>query len=67
MSWCGQDGIRGLVPAEPARLARFETLRAGSQEHQRQEAHLRVTYDSIRSGASERVIFPFGLYASQGF
>lgn len=30
-------------------------------------AHLRVTYDSIRSGVSERVIFPFGLYASQGF
>ena len=30
-------------------------------------AHLRVAYDSIRSGASERVIFPFGLYASQGF
>ncbi len=30
-------------------------------------AHLRVTYDSIRSGSSERVIFPFGLYASQGF
>jgi predicted DNA-binding transcriptional regulator YafY len=29
--------------------------------------HLAVTYDSIRSGASERVIFPFGLYASQGF
>jgi predicted DNA-binding transcriptional regulator YafY len=30
-------------------------------------AHLEVTYDSIRSGVSERVIFPFGLYASQGF
>ena len=30
-------------------------------------AHLEVVYDSIRSGASERVIFPFGLYASQGF
>jgi len=30
-------------------------------------AHLRITYDSIRSGASKRVIFPFGLYASQGF
>ena len=29
--------------------------------------HLKVTYDSIRSGASERVIYPFGLYASQGF
>jgi predicted DNA-binding transcriptional regulator YafY len=28
---------------------------------------LEVTYDSIRSGVSERVIFPFGLYASQGF
>jgi predicted DNA-binding transcriptional regulator YafY len=29
--------------------------------------HLEVTYDSIRSGISERVIFPFGVYASQGF
>ena len=30
-------------------------------------AHLKVIYDSIRSEASERVIFPFGLYASAGF
>src|SRR5215210_2491154 len=30
------------------------------------EAHLKITYDSIRSGVSERVVFPFGLYASQG-
>ena len=30
-------------------------------------AHLKVVYDSIRSGVSERVIFPFGLYASAGF
>jgi predicted DNA-binding transcriptional regulator YafY len=30
-------------------------------------SHLKVTYDSIRSGVSERVIFPFGVYASQGF
>ena len=30
-------------------------------------AHLEVTYDSIRSGVSKRVIFPVGLYASQGF
>lgn len=29
-------------------------------------AHLRVVYDS-RSGVSERLIFPFGLYASSGF
>ena len=29
--------------------------------------HLEVTYDSIRSGVSKRVIFPFGPYASQGF
>ena len=29
-------------------------------------AHLRVVYDS-RSGVSERVIFPFGLYASAGY
>src|ERR687896_2196078 len=26
--------------------------------------HLKVTYDSIRSGRTERVIFPYGLYAS---
>ena len=31
------------------------------------EEHLKVTYDSIRSGVAERVIYPFGLYASQGF
>ncbi len=31
------------------------------------EAHLKVAYDSIKSGVSERVVFPFGLYASQGF
>ena len=31
------------------------------------EAHLKVTYDSIRSGLTERVIFPYGLYASQGY
>jgi predicted DNA-binding transcriptional regulator YafY len=30
-------------------------------------AHLKVSYDSVRSGVSERVIFPFGVYASQGF
>jgi predicted DNA-binding transcriptional regulator YafY len=30
-------------------------------------AHLKVAYDSIRSGVSERVIYPFGVYASQGF
>jgi predicted DNA-binding transcriptional regulator YafY len=29
--------------------------------------HLTVTYDSVRSGVSERMIFPFGVYASQGF
>jgi predicted DNA-binding transcriptional regulator YafY len=29
--------------------------------------HLEVTYDSMRSGVSERVIFPYGLYASAGF
>jgi predicted DNA-binding transcriptional regulator YafY len=30
-------------------------------------AHLKVVYDSIRSGVSERVIFPFGLHASAGY
>jgi predicted DNA-binding transcriptional regulator YafY len=30
-------------------------------------AHLKVVYDSARSGASERVIFPFGLHASAGY
>jgi predicted DNA-binding transcriptional regulator YafY len=29
-------------------------------------AHLKVVYDS-RSGVSERVVYPFGLYASQGY
>jgi predicted DNA-binding transcriptional regulator YafY len=29
--------------------------------------HLKVTYDSIESGPTERVIFPYGLYASQGY
>ena len=29
--------------------------------------HLKVTYDSIGSGFTERVIFPYGLYASQGY
>jgi predicted DNA-binding transcriptional regulator YafY len=31
------------------------------------EAHLKVRYDSIGSGVTERVIFPYGLYASQGY
>jgi predicted DNA-binding transcriptional regulator YafY len=30
-------------------------------------AHLKVRYDSIESGVTERVIFPHGLYASQGY
>ena len=30
-------------------------------------AHLKVRYDSIGSGVTERVIFPYGLYASQGY
>lgn len=30
------------------------------------EAHLKVVYDS-KSGISERIIYPFGVYASQGF
>jgi predicted DNA-binding transcriptional regulator YafY len=30
-------------------------------------AHLKVAYDSIESGITERVIFPHGLYASQGY
>jgi predicted DNA-binding transcriptional regulator YafY len=29
--------------------------------------HLKAVYDSIRSAVSERVIYPFGVYASQGF
>jgi predicted DNA-binding transcriptional regulator YafY len=31
------------------------------------EAHLKVAYDSNKARVSERVIFPFGVYASQGF
>jgi predicted DNA-binding transcriptional regulator YafY len=30
-------------------------------------AHLKVSYDSIESGVTERVIFPYGLYALQGY
>jgi predicted DNA-binding transcriptional regulator YafY len=30
-------------------------------------AHLKVRYDSIESGITERVVFPHGLYASQGY
>jgi len=30
-------------------------------------AHLKVRYDSIESGVTERVIFPHGLHASQGY
>ena len=30
-------------------------------------AHLKVRYDSIESGVTERVIFPHGLYASEGY
>ena len=29
--------------------------------------HLKIVYDSVRSGKTERVVYPFGLYASQGF
>jgi hypothetical protein len=29
--------------------------------------HLKVVYDSLRSGVSERVIFPLGLHASAGY
>ena len=32
-----------------------------------EKAHLKVAYDSVGSGVSERVIFPYGLYASQGY
>ena len=30
-------------------------------------AHLKVRYDSIESGITERVVYPHGLYASQGY
>lgn len=30
-------------------------------------AHLEVSYDSATSGVSERVVFPFGVYAAEGF
>ncbi len=29
--------------------------------------HLKVAYDSLNSGITERVVFPYGLYASQGY
>jgi predicted DNA-binding transcriptional regulator YafY len=38
-----------------------DTTRTGSG------AHFKVVYDSVRPGISERVIYPFGVYASQGF
>lgn len=31
------------------------------------ETHLKVTYDSATSSVSERTVFPFGVYAAQGF
>src|SRR5918999_865729 len=56
----------GVAVVEPVRSYEApllgELLRASLEE-----AHLKVAYDSIRSGVSERVVFPFGLYASQGF
>jgi predicted DNA-binding transcriptional regulator YafY len=61
------DGLRRHVAVlEPAR--EYEAPMLGELLSAALDgAHLRVTYDSIRSGASERVVFPFGLYASQGF
>ena len=61
------DGLRRHVAVvEPVREYEApllgELLRAAVDG-----AHLKVTYDSIRSGICERVIFPFGVYASQGF
>jgi predicted DNA-binding transcriptional regulator YafY len=57
---------RHVAVVEPAREYEApllgELLRASLDE-----AHLKVAYDSIKSGVSERVVFPFGLYASQGF
>lgn len=56
---------RHVVVAEPQRAYRApflaEVLRASLDG-----AHLQVVYDS-RSGVSERVIYPYGLYAVQGF
>ena len=58
------DGLRRHVAVvEPVREYEApllgELLRAAVDG-----AHLKVTYDSIRSGTCERVIFPFGVYAS---
>ena len=61
------DGLRRhLAVLEPVRDYEAPLLKA-LLSAALDGTHLRVTYDSIRSGASERVIFPFGLYASQGF
>ena len=32
-----------------------------------ERVHLKVAYDSLNSGVTDRVIFPYGLYASQGY
>jgi predicted DNA-binding transcriptional regulator YafY len=57
---------RHVAVVEPVR--EYQAPLLGELLHAALEGtHLKVAYDSIRSGISERVIFPFGLYASQGF
>ena len=62
------DRLREFVAVLPAETARrydaplLPQLLAAARDG----AHLRVAYES-RSGHSERVIYPFGLYASAGF
>src|SRR5919202_921862 len=57
------DGLRQHVSVvEPVR--EYEAPLLGELlEAALDGAHLKVTYDSIRSGATERVVYPFGLYA----
>jgi predicted DNA-binding transcriptional regulator YafY len=58
---------RHVAVVEPVREEYEAPLLGELLEASLEEVHLKVAYDSIRSGVSERVVFPFGLYASQGF
>lgn len=61
------DGLRRRVffsgPAQDYEAPFLGELLRGAVDR----THLKVTYDSLGSGITERVIFPYGLYASQGY
>jgi predicted DNA-binding transcriptional regulator YafY len=60
------DRVRGHVAVIQRERSYAAPLLRDLLQASLDRAHLRVEYTS-RSGTSERVIFPFGLYASQGF